>query len=209
MITILILLIVLNSSANAETLDDLVRNGYTAYSIGQLEEAKEIFDELQTEYPNSHLGQILQVLVEIKEGDTREAKRLLAEFDNSCNMNSSSCDSPSVHVISKTIQGKMFSSESTLRTANEMIEELSDDLYRDCYETKIDIYIRNSNIQKACDSCDQYMRISEGNLSPDLALKCFIAYHSNFRNEDSKRVWKLLNSNQKDKIRKLFNKIEF
>lgn len=209
MITMLILLYVLNSSADAETLDELVRNGYTAYSIDQLEEAEEIIGTLQSEYPNSHLGQLLLVLVKIREGDSEEAKRLLVEFDSNCNINSYSCDSPSVHVIAKTIQGKLFRSESTLREADEMIRELSNDLYRDCYEAQIDIYLEKGNPQKACDSCDEYVSISEGYLNSDIALKCFIAYYSVVRNEDSRRVWKLLSSNQKDKIKKLLNKTEF
>lgn len=150
MIALIILLVVLNSSnTDAQTLDELVRNGYTSYSIGQLEEAKEALDMLQSEYPNSHLGQLLQVLVKIKEGDSKEAKRMLVEFDNGCNMNSSSCDSPSIHIIAKTIQGKLFDSESTLRKADEMIGELSNDLYRDCYKTQIDIYLKKGNLQKS------------------------------------------------------------
>jgi len=209
MITMLILLYVLNSSADAETLDELVRNGYTAYSIDQLEEAEEILNTLQSEYPNSHLGQLLQVLVKIREGKSKEAKRLLVEFDSGCNINSSSCDSPSVHIIAKTIQGRLFRSESTLREADEMIGELFNDLYRDCYEAQIDIYLEKGAPQEACDSCDEYASISEGYLNSDIALKCFIAYYSMFRNEDSKRVWTSLNSNQKDKVKKLFNKTEF
>lgn len=209
MITMLILLYVLNSSADAETLDELVRNGYAAYSIDQLEEAEEILSTLQSEYPNSHLGQLLQVLVKIREGENKEAKRLLVEFDSNCNMNSSSCDSPSVHVIAKTIQGRLFRSESTLREADEMIEELSNDLYRYCYEAQIDIYLEKGAPQKACDSCDEYVSISEGYLNSDIALKCFIAYYSMLRNEDSRKVWTLLNSNQKDKMKKLLNKTEF
>ncbi len=209
MITMLILLYVLNSTADAKTLDELVRNGHTAYSINQLEEAKEILSTIQSEYPNSHLGQLLQVLVKIKEGDSKGAKKLLVEFDSNCNMNSSSCDSPSVHVIAKIIQGMLFRSESTLRKADEMIGELSNDLYRDCYEAQINIYLEKEVPQKACDSCDEYVSISEGYLNSDIAMKCFIAYYSMFRNEDSKRVWTLLNSNQKDEIKKLFNKTEF
>jgi hypothetical protein len=209
MITLIILLIVLNSSADAQTLDELVRDGYIAYSTGQLEEAKEIFVVLQTEYPDSHLGQILQILIEIKEGDSKEAKRLLAEFDNCCNMNSSSCDSPSIHIIAKTIQGKMFDSEFTLRTADEMIGELTDNLYKDCFVAQIDIYLNNENLQEACDSCDKYMRISEGYLNPKIALKCFIAYYSRFRNEDAEEVWKLLGAEEKNEIKKQFVRVEF
>lgn len=210
MIALIILLVVLNTSnTDAETLDELVRDGYTAYSIGQLEEAKEILDELQTEYPNSHLGQILQVLIKIKEGDNRGAERLLVEFDNSCNMNSSSCDSPSVHVIAKTIQGKMFDSEATLRMADEMIGELSDDLYRDCYAAQIDIYLKKENPQKACDSCDEYVRISRGYLSSDIAMKCFIAYYSSFRNEDAKRVWRLFSPIEKENLRGIYKDLNF
>ena len=206
---ILILLLVLNSSADAETLDELVRSGYSAYSIDELEEAEQVLSTLQSKYPNSHLGELLQVLVKIREGDSNEAKRLLVEFDSKCNMNSSSCDSPSVHVIAKTIQGRLFHSESTLREADEMIGQLFSDLYGDCYETQIEIYIKNENPQKVCDSCDEYESIYEGYLNPNIALKCFIAYYSMFRNEDSERVWKSLSSNQKHKIKKLLNKSEF
>ncbi len=210
MIALIILLVVLNSSnTDAETLDELVRNGYTAYSIGQFEEAKEILDNLQTEYPNSHLGQILQVLIKIKEGDNRGAERLLVEFDNSCNMNSSSCDSPSIHVIAKTIQGKLFDSESTLRKADEMIGELSNDLYRDCYETQIDIYLKKGNPQKACDSCDEYVRISGGCIYSDIAFKCFIANWSCYRNREAKQLWKLLSPIQKDKLRGIYKDLKF
>ncbi|MBC8550434.1 MAG: hypothetical protein H8D23_12385 [Candidatus Brocadiales bacterium] len=209
MIAIIIILIMLYSSADAQTFDDFVRSGYTAYSIGQLEEAKEIFEVLQTEYPDSHLGQILQILVEIREGDNKEAKRLLAEFDNSCNMNSSSCDSPSIHIIAKNIQGKMFGSEPTLRMADEMIGELSDDLYKDCFEAQIDVYLNNENPQEACNSCDKYRRISEGFLIPEIALKCFIAYYSSYRNEDAKEVWRLLGAEEKNEIKKQFIRVEF
>lgn len=209
MIALIILLLVLNSTADAETLDDLVRNGYAAYSIGQFEEAKEILDESQTEYPNSHLGQILQVLVEIKKGNNIKAERLLVEFDNSCDMNSSSCDSPSAHVIAKTIQGKMFDSETTLRMANEMISELSNDLYKDCYAAQIDIYLKKENLQKACEACDEYARISKGYLSSDIAMKCFVTYYSNFRHEDAKMAWRFLNSDQKDLIKSNLTKTEF
>jgi tetratricopeptide (TPR) repeat protein len=209
MIAIIIILIMLNSSADAQTFDDLVRSGYTAYSVNQLEEAKEILEELEMEYPDSHLGQIMQILVEIKEGDNEEAKRLLAEFDNSCDINSSSCDSPSVHVIAKTIQGKMFDSEATLRMADEMIGELSDELYRDCYATQIDIYLKKENPQKACDSCDEYVRISRGYLSSDIAMKCFIAYYSNFRHEDAKRVWRILSPIEKENLREIYRDLNF
>ena len=209
MITLLIILVILNSSADAETFDDLARNGYSAYSTGQLEEAKEILEVLQTEYPNSHLGQIMQILVEIKEGDNKEAVRLLAEFDNSCNMNSSSCDSPSIHIIAKTIQGKMLASELTLRTSDVMIGELTDDLYKDCFEAQIDVYLNNDNPQKACDSCDEYVRISEGYLSPEIALKCFIAYYSNFRHEDAKRVWRLFSPIEKENLREIYKDLNF
>ena len=209
MIAIIFILIMLNSSSDAQTFDDLVRDGYTAYSIGQLEEAKEILDELQTEYPNSHSGQILQVLVAIKEGNNTKAKRLLVEFDNSCDMNSSSCDSPSVHVIAKTIQGKMFDSEATLRMADEMIGELSGDLYIDCYAAQIDIYLKNGNPQKACDSCDEYVRVSRGYLNSDIAVKCFIAYYSNFRHEDAKRVWRLFSPIEKENLREIYKDLNF
>jgi len=208
-ITLIILLIVLNSTADAQTLDELVRDGYIAYSTGQLEEAKEVFDVLQTEYSDSHLGQILLILIEIKEGDNKEAKRKLAEFDNSCNMNSSSCDSPSIHIIAKTIQGKMFDSEFVLRTADEMIDELTDNLYKECFDTQIDVYINNENPQEACNSCDKYMRVSEGLLSPEIALKCFITYYSGFRNEKAKEVWKLLGAEEKNEIKKQFIRVEF
>jgi len=209
MITLIILLIVLNSSAHAQTLDELVRDGYVAYSTGQLEEAKEILDDLQTEYSDSHLGLILQVLVEIKDGDNMEAERLLAEFDNSCNMTSSSCDSPSIHIIVKTIQGKMIDSEFTLITADDMIGELTDDLYKDCFEAQINVYLNNENPQGACVSCDKYRRISEGYLSPKIALKCFISYYSSYRNEDAKEVWKLLGAKEKGEIKKQFDRVEF
>ncbi len=209
MIALIILLIVLNSSADAQTLDELVRDGYIAYSTEQLEEAKEVFEVLQTEYSDSHLGQILLILIEIKEGDSMEAKRLLAEFDNSCNMNSSSCDSPSIHIIAKTIQGKMFDSEPTLITADEMIGELTDDLYKDCFEAQIDVYLNNENPQETCNSCDKYRRLSEGCLSPEIALKCFIAYYSSYRNEDAKEVRRSLGAEEKNEIKKQFIRIEF
>ncbi|MBT6226069.1 MAG: hypothetical protein HOI47_05355, partial [Candidatus Scalindua sp.] len=98
MIAIIIILIMLNSSADAQTFDDLVRSGYTAYSVNQLEDAKEVLEELEMEYPDSHLGKLLQVFVEIKEGDNKEAERLLVVFEENCNISSSSCDSPSVHI---------------------------------------------------------------------------------------------------------------
>jgi hypothetical protein len=208
-ITLILLLIVLNSSADAQTLDELVRGGYVAYSTGQLEEAKEIFEVLQTEYSDSHLGQILLILIEIKEGDNKEAKRKLTEFDNSCSMNSSSCDSPSIHIIAKTIQGKLFDSEFMLRTADEMIDELTDNLYKECFDAKIDVYFNNENPQEVCNSCDKYMRMSEGFLSPETTLKCFIAYYSGFRNEKAKEVWKLLSAEEKNEIKKQFIRVEF
>ena len=164
---------------------------------------------MQTKYPNSHLGQLLQVLVEIKAGNNIKAERLLIELDNSCNMNSSSCDSPTAHVVAKTIQGRLFDSEDTLRMADEMVGELSDDLYRDCYAAQIDIYLRNGNLQKACDSCDEYVRISEGVLNPDIAMKCFIAYYSSFRHEDAKSVWRVLSPIQKERLRGIYKDLEF
>jgi tetratricopeptide (TPR) repeat protein len=210
MIALIILLVVLNTSnTDAETLDELTRNGYAAYSIGQFEEAKEILDNLQTEYPNSHLGHILQVLIKIKEGDNRGAERLLVEFNNICNMNSSSCDSPSIHVIAKTIQGKMFDSESAFREVDEMIKGLSNELYKDCYETQIDIYLSKGNPQKACEACDEYVRISENCLYSDIALKCFIANWSCFRNKEARRLWSLLSPIQRDSLRGIYKDLRF
>ncbi|MCR4288645.1 MAG: hypothetical protein NUV86_00065, partial [Candidatus Scalindua sp.] len=143
MITILILLIILNSSADAQTFDDLVRSGYTAYSVDQIEEAREILEELEMEYPDSHLGKLLQVFVEIKEGDNKEAERLLVVFEESCNISSTSCDSPSVHIIAQLIKCGLLNSEPDFRLADKMIKEQFNNLYKDCYESQIDIYIRN------------------------------------------------------------------
>ena len=209
MIAIIIILIMLNSSADAETFGDLVRSGYTAYSVNQLEEAKEILEELQVEYPDSHLGKLLQVFVEIKEGDNKEAERLLVVFEESCHMNSSSCDSPSVHIIAKLIKCRLLNSELEFRMADEMIIELFNNLYRDCYESQIDIYLRNDDPVRASMACDGYISMSVGNLNQDIAMKCFIVYHSIFRNEDARRIWGQLSFGNKELLRKQFGRIEF
>ena len=209
MITILILLLVLNSSADAETLDDLVRSGYTAYSIDQIEEAREILEELEMEYPDSHIGMLLQILVEIEEGNNTKAKRLLIEFSNSCNINSSSCDSPSVHIIAQLIKCRLLNSEPDFRLADKMITDLFNNLYMDCYESQIDIYIKNEDPAMACQASDEYIRVSGGNLSQDITLKCFIVYYSSFRNEDARRLWGQLSSDNKGLLRKKFGRIEF
>lgn len=210
MIALIILLIVLNTSnTDAETLDELTRNGYAAYSTDQLEDAKEILDELQSEYPNSHLGQILQILVKIKEGNNKEAERLLVVFEESCNMNSSSCDSPSIHVIAKTIQGKIFDSESAFREVDGMIKGLSDELYRDCYETQIDIYLSKGNPKKACEACDEYVHISGRCIYSDIAFKCFIANWSCFRNKEAKRLWSILSPIQRDRLKEIYKDLWF
>ena len=209
MITILILLIILNSSADAETFDDLVRSGYTAYSVDQIEEAREILEELEMEYPDSHNRKLLQILVEIKEGNNTKAERLLIEFSNSCNINSSSCDSPSVHIIAQLIKCRLLNSEPEFRLADEMITELFNNLYKDCYESQIDIYLSNDDPVKASKACDRYISTSKGNLNQDIAMKCFIVYYSIFRTEDAKRLWKLLSSDRKKLLRKKFGRVEF
>ena len=209
MIAIIIILIMLNSSADAETFDDLVRSGYTAYSVNQLEEAKEILEELQVEYPDSHLGKLLQVFVEIKEGDNKEAERLLVVFEENCNISSSSCDSPSVHIIAQLIKCRLLNSEPEFRLADEMITELFNNLYKDCYESQIDIYLSNDDPVKASKACDRYISTSKGNLNQDIAMKCFIVYYSIFRTEDAKRLWKLLSSDRKKLLRKKFGRVEF
>ncbi|MFQ5685773.1 MAG: hypothetical protein ACE5GV_03855 [Candidatus Scalindua sp.] len=209
MITILILLLVLNSSADAETFDDLVRSGYTAYSVDRIEDAREILEELEMEYPDSHNGKLLQILVEIKEGNNTKAERLLIEFDNSCNINSSSCDSPSVHIIAQLIKCRLLNSEPDFRLADKMITELFNNLYKDCYENQIDIYIRNEDPAMACQASDEYIRLSGGNLSQDITLKCFIVYYSSFRNDDALRLWGQLSSDNKELLRNKFGRIEF
>lgn len=209
MIAIIIILIMLSSSADAQTFDDLLRSGYTAYSVDQIEEAREILEELQMEYPDSHNGQLLQILVEIKEGDNIKAERMLVELDNSCDINSFSCDSPSVHIIAKLIRCKLLNSESEYRKADEMITGLFNNLSRACYENQIDIFIRNDNPAKACETCDGYINVSNDNLSQDITLKCFIVYYSSFRNEDARRLWGQLSSDNKGLLRKKFGRIEF
>ena len=209
MITILILLIILNSSADAETFDDLVRSGYTAYSVDQIEEAREILEALEMEYPDSHSGKLLQILVEIKEGNNTKAERLLIEFSNSCNINSSSCDSPSVHIIAQLIKCRLLNSEPDFKLADEMITDLFNNLYKDCYESQIDIYLRNEDPASACVACDRYINVSGGNLSQDMTFKCFIVYYSIFRNEDAKRLWRELSSDNKELLRKQFGRLEF
>ena len=209
MIAIIIILIMLNSSADAETFDDLVRSGYTAYSVDQIEEAREILEELEMEYPDSHLGKLLQVFIEIKEGDNKKAERLLVVFEENCYMNSSSCDSPSVHIIAKLIKCRLLNSESEFRMADEMITELFNNLYRDCYESQIDIYLRNDDPVRASKACDRYISMSGGNLDQDIAMKCFIVYYSNFRIEDARRLWRQLSFGNKELLRKQFGRIEF
>ena len=209
MIAIIIILIMLNSSADAQTFDDLVRSGYTAYSVNQLEDAKEVLEELEMEYPDSHLGKLLQVFVEIKEGDNKEAERLLVVFEENCNISSSSCDSPSVHIIAQLIKCRLLNSEPEFRLADEMITELFNNLYKDCYESQIDIYLRNEDPASACVACDRYINVSGGNLSQDMTFKCFIVYYSIFRNEDAKRLWRELSSDNKELLRKQFGRLEF
>ena len=209
MIAIIIILIMMNSSADAQTFDDIVRSGYTAYSVDQVEEAREILEELEMEYPDSHLGKLLQVFVEIKEGDNKEAERLLVVFEESCNMSSTSCDSPSMHIIAQLIKGRLLNSEQDFRLADEMITEMFNNLYKDCYENQIDIYIRNEDPAMACQASDEYIRLSGGNLSQDITLKCFIVYYSSFRNEDARRLWGQLSSDNKGLLRKKFGRIEF
>ena len=208
MIAIIIILIMLNSSADAETFDDLVRSGYTAYSVNQLEEAKEILEELQVEYPDSHLGKLLQVFVEIKEGDNKEAERLLVVFEESCHMNSSSCDSPSVHIIAKLIKCRLLNSELEFRMADEMIIELFNNLYRDCYESQIDIYINNNDPERASRACDAYISLSKGDLGQGIAMKCFVVYHACFRNEDAGRIWRQLSFDNKVLLKKKYDGVE-
>lgn len=210
MIAIIIILIMLNSSANAQTFDDLVRSGYTAYSVDQIEEAREILEDMQAEYPNTHLGQLLQILVEIKEGNNIKAERLLVELDNSCDINSFSCDSPSVHIIAQLIKCRLLNSEPDFRLADKMITDMFNNLYKDCYESQIDIYIRNEDPAMACQASDEYIRVSGGgDLSQDITLKCFIVYYSSFRNEDARRLWGQLSSDNKESLRKQFGRIEF
>ena len=209
MIAIIIILIMLNSSADAETFDDLVRSGYTAYSVDQIEEAKEILEELEMEYPESHLGKLLQVFVEIKDGNNNEAERLLVVFEESCNINSYSCDSSSVHIVAKLIKSRLLNSESDFRMADEMITELFNNLYRDCYESQIDIYLRNDDPVRASKACDGYISMSGGDLNQDIAMKCFIVYHSIFRNEDARRIWGQLSFGNRELLRKQFGRIEF
>jgi hypothetical protein len=208
MITIIIILIMLSSSADAETFDDLVRSGYTAYSVDQLEEARAILEELEMEYPDSHLGKLLQVFVEIKDGNNKEAERLLVVFEESCNINSYSCDSSSVHIVAKLIKSRLLNSESDFRMADEMITKLFNNLYRDCYESQIDIYLRNDDPVRAIMACDGYINMSSGSLNQDIAMKCFIIYYSNFRNEDARRLWGQLSFNNKELLRKQFGRIE-
>lgn len=209
MIALIILLIVLNSSADAQTLDDLVRNGYAAYSIGQFEEAKEILDKLNKEYPDSHNGQLLKIMVEVKKGNDIKAGRLLAEFDNSCDMDSSSCDSPSAHIIAKLARCRMQDSESEYRKVDEMITEITNGLYKSCYESQIDLFIRNDDPAKACEACDGYIRMSEDDVNQGIALKCFVVYYSYFKNEAARWLWGQLNYDNRKLLRRQFGKIEF
>ena len=208
MITILILLIILNSSADAETFDDLVRSGYTAYSVDQIEEAREILEELEMEYPDSHNRKLLQILVEIKEGNNTKAERLLIEFSNSCNINSSSCDSPSVHIIAQLIKCRLLNFESDFRFADKMIKEQFNNLYRDCYESQIDIYINNNDPERASRACDAYISLSKGDLGQGIAMKCFVVYHACFRNEDAGRIWRQLSFDNKVLLKKKYDGVE-
>ncbi|MBS1258460.1 MAG: hypothetical protein MAG551_01519 [Candidatus Scalindua arabica] len=208
MITILILLLVLNSSADAETLDDLVRSGYAAYSVDQIEEAREILEELEMEYPDSHNGKLLQILVEIKEGNNTKAERLLIELDSNCNINSSSCDSPSVHIIAQLIKCELMNSESDFRLADKMIKEQFNNLYKDCYESMIDIYIKNNDPASASRACDAYISLSEGDLGQDIAMKCFVVYYSCFRNEDARKMWRQLSVDNKELLKKQYDEVE-
>jgi hypothetical protein len=208
MITILILLIILNSSADAETFDDLVRSGYTAYSVDQIEEAREILEEMEMEYPDSHLGKLLQVFVEIKEGDNKEAERLLVVFEESCNISSTSCDSPSVHIIAQLIKCRLLNYEPDFRLADKMITELFNNLYKDCYESMIDIYIKNDDHVRASRACDAYISLSKGDLGQDIAMKCFVVYHACFRNEDVGRIWRQLSFDNKVLLKEKYDGVE-
>jgi hypothetical protein len=208
MITILILLLVLNSSADAETLDDLVRSGYAAYSVDQIEEAREILEELEMEYPDSHLGKLLQVFVEIKEGNNKKAERLLVVFEEICNISSSSCDSPSVHIIAQLIKCRLLNSEPDFRLADKMITELFNNLYKDCYESMIDIYIKNDDPVRASGACDAYISLAKGDLGQDIAMKCFVVYHACFRNEDAGRIWRQLSFDNKVLLKEKYDGVE-
>lgn len=210
MITLIILLIILNSSSSSSALsvDDLVREGYASYSTNQLEEAKEYLGQLMKEQPGSHIGQMLCVLVKVKERRNEEANRLLVRLNN-CDIASPACDSPIIHVAARMLQGKILKSESMFEKADELISELSNNLYKNCYKTQIEIYLNNGNLQKVCEACDGYARVSDGFLNSDIVLKCFVANWSTFRGRKAKQLWVLLGPIQREELRKTYKDLEY
>ena len=200
MIAFIIIMIIMNASnGDDKALDELLRRSNASYTVGDLEEAEEYLEEYMEEFPDSHLGQMMRVLIRIREGCDNEAHRLLVEL-NSCDIESPECDSPVVHVAAYILLGTLNGSESMFMKSEELISEITDELYKDYYKAQIDIYLAENDPQRVCIACDEYMRISDY-IPSSIAMNCFVSNWSRFDVEAAEKYWNMLSVVQKEELR--------
>lgn len=207
MIALLIIYLVLNSSSSDKsTLDDLIRQGYTPNSIEEFKEAEKILDRAMVNYPESHIGLMARVMAMTKQGNSKDANELLAEF-NKCDLDLGLCDSPAMHIAAKILQAKAARSESMFIESETILKELLNDLQKKIYLAKIDIGSKIYDLEGACRACNGYYDILDGGIPSDVAFKCFVIEYSRFGNPE--RYWRFLAPKDKDAIRRHYGHIEF
>jgi hypothetical protein len=209
MITLLVLLIIMNSySADNTAVDNLLRNSYASYATEELEKSEEYLVKYMEEYPNSHAGKIMRALIRVREGRNDEAVSLLEEL-NRCDIESPECGSPLIHIAAYILQADITGSAKMIRMSEQLISDIFGDLYKDLYKAEIAVFLADENYSGVCMACDEYAAVSPDYFDAEIAMKCFVANWSCFDVENAQAFWSMLSLSQKKELMQTYSDINF
>jgi hypothetical protein len=209
MITLLVLLIIMNSYSTDNTaVDELLRNSYASYATEQLEKSEEYLMEYMKESPASHAGKIMMAMIMVREGRKDEAVSLLDEL-NGCDIESPECDSPLIHAAAYMLQGSLTGSDRILRKSEQLISDIFGGLYKKLYKAQIEVFLADENYRGVCMACDEYAAVSSDYFDAEIAMKCFVANWSCFDVENAQTFWPMLSLPQKNELMQSYSDINF